>query len=372
MKKMKVKKGVLYFLLLLLPSLANTHNRTVSFDKKWTAATYAYVQKTLPQINIPFPAEYDEEVVNWVRLYMTRGSRSFEKTLGKFPYYFPIFEAALREKGLPEELKYLSVVESGLIPDIESPVGASGLWQFMPNTAAFFDLTIDEWIDERCDPHRSSLAAANMLHFLYDQFEDWQLVLAAYNCGPGRVRKAIKRTGSRDYKAIRHLLPLQTRNYLVKYTAVAFVATHHHLLGLQPYKDQAGYPEFSVMTVYDWMSLETISEATGIELAAIKKLNPSYKKGILPKNERGNFLVLPGVAALAFEQFLREQGVENFHYHSGEPERIAPPQTDPLQYWASAHVRPLPAKGLLSFNLQGFLSWTYQWGLSVSWSSIFF
>ncbi len=371
MKRLTLKTGILCALVWLMPSMAITNDPPVSFDKQWTGATYAFVLQALPQMQIPFQAQYEEKIIDWIRLYMTRGSRSFEKMMSEFPYYFPIFEEALNKEGLPAELKYLALVESGLIPDIESKAGAGGLWQFMPNTARHYGLEMNERVDERFDPHLSSTAAAAMLRSLYDQFGDWKLVLAAYNCGPGRVRKAIRITGSSAYEDIRGLLPDQTRNYLIKYTAAAFVSIHHELLGLQPGKGKAGYQEFAVMKVHEEMSFETIIEATGITEAELQRLNPAYKQGILPASETGSFLILPAALALVFEQFLADRGVEIPSYLSGEPERPKKTATQPAQYWVSAYVKPLPPEGFLQFNLQGLLSWTYDWGLSLFHLSIF-
>lgn len=365
MKNLIIKGGFLYGMLLLLPLSIRSENKTPSFDKKWTPATEAFVQQALPKITAPFTADLNEKTVEWVRLYTTRGSRSFERMLGKSTYYFPIFEEALQAYALPSELKYLAMVESGLFPTIESPAGAGGLWQFMPATARAYDLHIDDWVDERFDPYRSSLAAAKILNDLYEQFEDWKLVLAAYNCGPGRVRKAIRRAGTAQYENLRHLLPLQTRNYLIKYTATAFVAEHHLTLGLIPRHSETDLMETSVIKVYDWMSLEGVSKASRVPLQTLRRLNPSYKKGIIPKNDSGNLLIIPNTAALFFEQYLEERGVEPLEYLLGEPVRPEPEIQPETRYWASAHVKPLAGPRVLQFNLQGLLSWSHAWGKSV-------
>ncbi len=349
--------------MLLLTLQLHSTNEFRSFEKKWTTETSLYVRQTLSEMKVPFAVDYDEKVENLVKRYVTRGSRSFEKMLGKSTYYFPIFEEALRKMGLPNELKYLPMVESRLIPRVESSAGAAGLWQFMPATARHFGLDKDEWMDQRYDPYLSSSAAANMLKELHEQFEDWELVLAAYNCGPGRVRKAIKKAGSRDYEHLKSFLPAQTRNYLNKYTATALVIENHRILGLQPKGFDLDFQQTTVLKVYDWISIEGLSKAIGVDSLTLQRLNPAYKKGIIPQSELGNLLVIPSNAALSLETFLLSRGVNNISYLRGEPVRIEVEPT--TEYWASAHVRPLPSKAVFQFNLQGLLSWSHGWGKSL-------
>jgi membrane-bound lytic murein transglycosylase D len=354
--------GVCCFVLLLTFQLYSK-DELRSFEKKWTSETSIFIQQALQKMETPFVAGYDSKVEKLVKRYMTRGSRSFEKMLGKSAYYFPIFEAALHKHDLPSELKYLPVVESHLIPTIESSAGAAGLWQFMPVTARHFDLHMDEWIDQRYDPLLSSAAAAQMLDELYQQFEDWELVLAAYNCGPGRVRKAIRKAGTSEYEHLKLYLPAQTRQYLSKYTATVLVMENHQVLGLQPQAFDLVDEKTSVLRIYEGMSLEDISQSIGIEHPVLDRLNPAYKKGVIPKSDQGSLLVIPSSAALSLEAFLLAQGIVSFDYLQGEPERVQPEPT--TEYWASAHVKPLPAKVVFQFNLQGLLTWSHGWGKSL-------
>jgi membrane-bound lytic murein transglycosylase D len=363
MKQSLLKGWAVCGIFLLLGAQVYSSDKVLSFEKKWTNETSEFVRQALNGMTIPFASNYDSKVEKLVKNYMTRGSRSFEKMLGKSEYYFPIFEQALKEKGLPAELKYLPLVESNLYPKVESSAGAGGLWQFMPPTARHYELKMDEWIDERQDPYLSSIAAATMLKQLYQQFEDWQLVLAAYNCGPGRVRKAIRKAGSSDYDLLKSYLPLQTREYLKKYTATALVMENHQILGLKPQAFDLDYAQTSVLRIYEWMSFKGISEFTGVPIKELERLNPSYKKGIIPKSEWGNLLVIPKTVALSFEQFLSNKGIESLTYLRGEPEHVEPvPSTE---YWASAHVRSLPSKMVFQFNVQGLLSWSSNWGKSL-------
>lgn len=363
MKQTLLKGGGICCFLCILSLHAFSSDEFRSFEKKWTTETSHFVRQTLDEMTIPYSASYDEKVEKLVKRYITKGSRSFEKMLGKSRYYFPIFENALQKKDLPLQLKYLPLVESRLFPKVESSAGAGGLWQFMPATARHFDLNMDEWIDERSDPYLSSFAAANLLDYLHGQFDDWKLVLAAYNCGPGRVKKAIRKAGTTKYENIKPYLPSQTRHYLDKYTATALVMENYQILGLKPQAFDLVYHQTSVIKVYDWMSFEGISQSVEIGQELLERLNPAYKKGIIPQSEQGKLLVLPSSVALSFEEYLESKGVMKIAYVRGEPERIeAEPTTE---YWASAHVRPLPNKMVLQFNLQGLLSWSHGWGKSL-------
>ncbi|MEL7121145.1 MAG: lytic transglycosylase domain-containing protein [Bacteroidota bacterium] len=236
--KLKISKLILIICLVTSSSMIASAPDLggYKYDGKWSSKTDEFIKLALEDTAIPFRAEYSPLVKKWIKRHTIRGKKTFEKMLGKSAYYFPIFEHYLDTYELPKELKFLAMVESGLFPKIESSAGAVGLWQFMPGTADFYKLTINEWVDERKSPYRSSEAAAKMLSDLYNQFGDWKLVLAAYNCGPGRVSRAIRKSGSNDYEAIKRRLPKQTQEYVIKYIATAFVGTHFEAFGMQPVK----------------------------------------------------------------------------------------------------------------------------------------
>ncbi|GAB5553664.1 MAG: hypothetical protein Sapg2KO_32550 [Saprospiraceae bacterium] len=222
-------------------------------------------------------AEEDFSVQKYVTQYTVQGKHATERLLGKGAYYFPIFEFYLSKKGLPDALKYLPAVESHLYPKVKSGRGAAGLWQFMPATGRHYGLRVDEQVDERFDPHLASEAAATMLADLYQQFGDWNLVLSAYNCGPGRVRKAMRKAGSKQYADIRQYLPKQTQQYTDKITAFLFVAQNHQELNIQA-KVSPSIQKRLVQTVkfHGAYNLEQLAKAAQMDITYLQALNPKY------------------------------------------------------------------------------------------------
>jgi len=222
-----------------------------------------------------------------------KGRHSTETLLGRSITYFPIFETYLKAYGLPQELKYLPVIESSLDLSAKSKAGAAGLWQFTRSTGRAYGMTIDGNIDERLDLHKSSDAAARLLSDLYKMFKDWPLALAAYNCGPTRVRKAINQRRSKNFWRIKSVLPKETQDYVVKFMATAYVMSYYQFYDLRP-----AYPDYDrqfvkTIKVYGANTLTNLSRESGISVQILKHLNPVYKKGIVPANPYGNFVVLP-------------------------------------------------------------------------------
>ena len=237
----------------------------------------------------------NRHVEKQVKRLISRGRHGVETVLGRSTTYFPVFEAYLEAYNLPTELKYLSVIESSLEQNAKSRVGASGLWQFMPRTGRAYGLKIDDNVDERLDLYKSSEAAARYLADLYKSFKDWPLALAAYNCGPTAVKKAIKKRKSRNYWNIRSLLPKETQNYVVKYMAMTYVMSYYQFFDLRP-----AYPDYDLqfvkaVKVYGEKSLAKLAKEAGATLAVVQKLNPSYKAGIVPANQYGNYVVVPKI-----------------------------------------------------------------------------
>lgn len=196
--------------------------------------------------------------------------------------YFPIFEEALKRHNMPDELKYLSIVESGLNPRAISRAGAAGLWQFMPGTGRDYKLFQNAYVDERLDPYASTEAACKYLKELYNIFHDWELALASYNCGPGNVRKAIRRSGYKDsFWDVYNYLPKETRGYVPQFVAVVYAMNHlkeHNLVA-----DTLDYPlQFETITADKDINLNTLCEQLNICLEDFQKLNPGLKKNVIP------------------------------------------------------------------------------------------
>jgi len=243
----------------------------------------------------PVDIRWTAEVKRSIKSYTVRGRRSAEIVLGRSAIYFPMFNAKIKEYGLPEDLKYMSVIESHLDPKAVSPAGAAGLWQFMPQTGRMYGLKIDNYVDERHDPIKSTDAAMRYLKALHNRFDDWTLAIAAYNCGEGCVEKAIKKGGTRDFWKLKKHLPKETQKYISRFIAASYVMDNYIFHDLHP-----DYPDYDLqltkaVKVYKRKSFKKISEETGYSLEIIKLLNPSYKREIIPPTAEGSYLVLPKV-----------------------------------------------------------------------------
>jgi len=223
------------------------------------------------------------------------------RMLGRSPLYFPIFEEALDRHGLPIELKYLAVVESGLNPSARSHAGASGLWQFMYSTARSQGLRIDSYIDERRDPLRSSEAACHFLKKLYNRYGDWYMALAAYNAGPGNVNKAIRRSGGKDnFWEIRYFLPRETRNYVPAFMAVVYLMEFHAEHNIYPSTLLSPYSALDTVEVSTILRFDQIAAHLALDESALEQLNPMYRLNTIPGPPEKWPIVLPQEAIPTF------------------------------------------------------------------------
>ena len=263
-------------------SLTNTHNTSLS--KK--------VATRIARLDLPLEATSTNRHLRHKLKDLLSGGPSTERMLGRAEAYFPLVEKALCERGLPEELKYLAVVESMLQVKAGSHAGAAGLWQFMPHTARHYGLRVDYLIDERYDVEKSTEAAGEFLADLYAYFGDWHLVAAAYNAGPVRVRRAIRAAGNVwSYTAIERYLPRETRNYVSTYVAVAYTLNYHQKHGLEARPQDAMM--VGTTTLYKRTSLRTLSEATGLKYRTLRNLNPAVLTGVVPATREGITLRYP-------------------------------------------------------------------------------
>ena len=220
---------------------------------------------------------YNDVVQEYIDAYTGRLRRSVSFMLGAQNFYIPLFEEALEAEGLPLELKYLPVIESALEPTATSRVGAAGLWQFMIPTARKFGLTINSLVDERRDPIKSSWAAARYLKELYNRYNDWTLAIAAYNCGPSNIAKAIKRAGGvKDYWAIYPYLPRETRGYVPAFIAANYVMNYYCDHNIPAMKTRVPIETDTVVVTRN-ISLAQIAGACGLDLEALTAMNPQYR-----------------------------------------------------------------------------------------------
>lgn len=255
----------------------------------------------ISKIYSPIPLTYNDQVKQYIDLYAYKRRGLTGRVLGLSNLYFPLYEEILDKEGLPLEFKYLSVVESALNPVAVSKMGATGLWQFMFNTGKMYDLKINSYIDERRDPVKATYAACRYFKDMYAIYGDWLLVIAAYNCGPGNVNKAIRRAGGKtDFWSISKYLPAETRGYVPAFIAVTYVmnyASEHNIFPVQP---AFNYFEVDTIAIDNMVALKKIATAVDLPLDVITYLNPLYKRGIIPDMEEPQVLRLPASAIPAF------------------------------------------------------------------------
>lgn len=235
-----------------------------------------------------------------IAYYVKKRKQGLGTMLGRAPQYFPLFEEILDRENLPLDLKYLTVVESGLNPEARSHAGARGLWQFMYYTAKAEGLRIDSYIDERKDPRRATEAACKHLKRLYKRYDDWYLALAAYNSGSGNVNKAIRRSGKKNYWEVRPFLPKETRNYVPNLLAVIYLMEFHAEYGITPKKPLPGYASIDTVMVEGPLRFDQIAEFTPLSVAEIAAYNPIFRKKIVPGPGEVWALNLPARAIPAF------------------------------------------------------------------------
>lgn len=251
-----------------------------------------YMQR-LSQIPAIMEMNYNSIVKRYIELYTVKRRKQVDYMLGVGKYYFPIFEDALDAAGLPIELKYLPVIESALNPRAFSRAGASGLWQFMYSTGKLYGLQGNSLIDDRRDPIKSTNAAVRFLKDLYNIYGDWALVIAAYNCGPGNVNKAIRRSGGKkDYWAIYPYLPKETRGYVPAFIAATYTMTYYKEHNLCPAEIEMPILCDTIM-LSERVHLLQIAEVLKIDIDVLRSLNPQYRKDIIPGNGVPYSLCLP-------------------------------------------------------------------------------
>ena len=242
----------------------------------------------------PLELDYNETVREYIENYAVKRKDEFARIIGLSELYFPIFDEMLDKYNLPLELKYLTIVESGLNSNARSKSGAVGLWQFLLNTCRLFDLEVTSYIDERKDPYKSTDAACRYLQYLFNTFNDWQLVLASYNGGPGDIRKAIERSkGRTNYWEIRPYLTEQAQNYVPAFIASCYLMTYYKEHNIEPVPPKYTYRNTDTLWITYPVSFKQISGITGISAEELQFLNPVYTKEYIPDMEGPAILTLP-------------------------------------------------------------------------------
>lgn len=260
----------------------NTYEFCDDLQPMYSKTEYAERIDYLDQ-QTPFSLTYNTPVHKFIELYALRRRDQVSRMLGLAETYFPLFEEILDKYDMPLELKYLAIVESALNPSAGSRAGAKGLWQFMYRTGKLYGLNVTSYVDDRFDPYKSTVAACEYLKFLHGLYDNWDLALAAYNCGPGRLNRAIRRSGGKkDYWELWKYLPRETRGYVPAFIAVNYImeyAEEHNIYPTPPpYYDY----EKDTVVIRNMVKFEHIEAVINIPKEEIQYLNPQYKLGIIP------------------------------------------------------------------------------------------
>lgn len=298
-------------------------------------------KERLSRIPAVIEMPYNDVVQKLIDRYSGHLRRSVSLMLGTQNFYMPIFEQALESYGLPLELKYLPVIESALNPNAVSRVGATGLWQFMLHTGKQYGLEINSLVDERRDPVKASYAAAHYLSDLYKIFGDWNLVIAAYNCGPQGINKAIHRAkGLTDYWDIYPYLPKETRGYVPAFIAANYIMNYYCDHNICPMVAELPAKSDTIMVNRD-IHFEQIAKVLNIDIETLKDLNPQYRRNIINGSSKPSSLRLPAMAIASFidqQDSIYSCTVDNFQNKRTEVD-ITEPQKEYSSSKHSSHSR---------------------------------
>jgi len=288
--------AVILLLGLILPMQGYGHTTEAAaevYESPIPKYTTQEIKQRLGNLSSILDMRYTPEVGRRIKEYTTSYRIAGERILGKVDLYFPLFEAAIRDRNLPDELKYVAVVESHLNPFAMSKSGAAGLWQFIPSTARNHGLVINDYLDERKNPEKATEAALEFLSELYETFGDWTLAIAAYNCGPGGVRKAMRRSGKKDYWEIRTYLPKETQKYVPRIIAAIYLMKYYDQHNLVPttVDDDIKY----TTSIYDGKrhKFDVLAKRLGMSYGNLKTLNSQFTTNDFPMNDGEVALVIP-------------------------------------------------------------------------------
>ncbi|OGX85993.1 LysM peptidoglycan-binding domain-containing protein [Hymenobacter glacialis] len=289
------------------------------------------------------PHQFNNAVMSYVTLFTARNRSYMQRVLERENLYFPLFEKYLKQYNLPTDLKYLAVVESALIPTAKSPVGATGLWQFMGPTAGDLRLKRDEWIDERMAPEKATEAACKHLRYLYGVFHDWELVLAAYNWGAGSVQRVMRRTGKKTFWDLYPHMPAETRNYVPTFTAIMYSMKYADSHGLRTatLNYQYAEPMDTLGVRGQAFDLRRLSQACGYEDSMyLSKFNPELRRAALPAGYRPYVVRYPTAAAVHLGDVDRATLLDYCQPTAALPLPLAfmPPRLDGVEPWGNRQL----------------------------------
>ena len=281
----------------------------------------------------PFNVEYNPVLEQVIKSFLKNRRSSLERLMSLSDYYFPLFEQEMSNQKIPLEMKYLAIIESALNPKARSRAGATGLWQFMYATGKSYGLEVNNYVDERSDPVRSTKAAAKYLNELYKIFGDWDLTLAAYNSGPGNVTKAIRRSnGKTNYWNLRPYLPRETAGYVPAFLATLYIFEYAKEHGFKPQKRANHLFQTDTIRVKQAIPFKDIAEITGMDVQDIQFFNPSYQLDVVPYVEGRNYAVRLPISEIG--KFVsNEQAIYNYlNEQKAQREQILPEVAKGEQY----------------------------------------
>ena len=281
----------------------------------------------------PFNVEYNPVLEQVIKSFLKNRRSSLERLMSLSDYYFPMFEQEMSNQKIPLEMKYLAIIESALNPKARSRAGATGLWQFMYATGKSYGLEVNNYVDERSDPVRSTKAAAKYLNELYKIFGDWDLTLAAYNSGPGNVTKAIRRSnGTTNYWNLRPYLPRETAGYVPAFLATLYIFEYAKEHGFKPQKRANHLFQTDTIRVKEAIPFKDIAEITGMDVQDIQFFNPSYQLDVVPYVEGRNYAVRLPISEIG--KFVsNEQAIYNYlNEQKAQREQILPEVAKGEQY----------------------------------------
>ena len=281
----------------------------------------------------PFNVEYNPVLEQVIKSFLKNRRSSLERLMSLSDYYFPMFEQEMSNQKIPLEMKYLAIIESALNPKARSRAGATGLWQFMYATGKSYGLEVNNYVDERSDPVRSTKAAAKYLNELYKIFGDWDLALAAYNSGPGNVTKAIRRSnGKTNYWNLRPYLPRETAGYVPAFLATLYIFEYAKEHGFKPQKRANHLFQTDTIRVKQAIPFKDIAEITGMDVQDIQFFNPSYQLDVVPYVEGRNYAVRLPISEIG--KFVsNEQAIYNYlNEQKAQREQVLPEVTKGEQY----------------------------------------
>ena len=297
------------------------------------------------------PIVVNKNVESFIRYFQTNGRKHFEKWLGRSKDYMVMLQSILKENGVPEDLSYIALIESGLNPTVRSHANAVGMWQFIKGTATRYGLRVDWWIDERMDPEKATHAAAKYFKNLYGMFDSWYLAAASYNAGEGRVSRAIKRHGTEDFWELAALkkrsLHRETREYVPKYLAALTIAKDPESYGFTPvaFNEEMMYDKVRVSQATD---LSLIADAAGTSVEEIRRLNPELLRWFTPPNYPNYMVKIPaGRTEMYAENMSKVPAAKRiaFLQHKVKARRDYREDSQALRHEREAHTAPQQHKG---------------------------